>query len=76
MAIDYKKAGVLIYMAIPMSYYTGVYRLLNAQHFTKEVGIGFGLDFTFTLALLFIQGLNNATLNSETIEKYMAAGPF
>jgi hypothetical protein len=66
----------VLHAAIPWSYYTGVYRLFNAQHFTMAIGVGFGLEFFFTVALLFLQGLNNAVLNSETVEKYAAAGPF
>jgi hypothetical protein len=42
-----------------LTYYTGVFRLLDAKNFTKEIGIGFGVDILFTLALLFLQGMNN-----------------
>ena len=40
------------------------------------MGIGFSLDLVFTLALMFIQGLNNAVLNAESIESGMAKGSF
>ena len=40
------------------------------------MGIGFGIDIFFTVTILFLQGLNNAVLNSDTMEKYMAEGPF
>ena len=43
-----------MYTAIPYSFYTGVYRMLNSKHFAKEIGLGFGLDITFTLGLLFL----------------------
>lgn len=59
-----------------MAYYTGIYRIFNAQNFTKSIGIGFGIDIFFTLAVIFLQGLNNATLNIESMEKAMAEGPF
>lgn len=59
-----------------MAYYTGIYRVFNAQNFTKSIGIGFGIDILFTVSILFLQGLNNAVLNADTMEKYMAEGPF
>lgn len=65
-----------MYTAIPYSYYTGVYRMLNSKHFAKEIGLGFGLDIAFTLALLFLQGLNNSAINGETVDVYKVAGPF
>lgn len=66
----------MLHTAIPMAYYTGIYRIFNAQNFTKSIGIGFGIDIFFTLAVIFLQGLNNATLNIESMEKAMAEGPF
>ena len=48
------KEGALLYLAIPVCYYTGAFRLLSSTHFTKEVGLGFGIEIFFTLALIFI----------------------
>ena len=73
---QFQYQGAFLYSAIALSYYTGFYRLLNAQHFTKAMGIGFTLDLLFTLALMFIQGLNNAVLNAESIEHGLAKGTF
>lgn len=73
----YRKAGFMLYTAVPITYLTGVYRLLGAKNFSKEIGIGFGLDIFFTLALFFLQGLNNATLTASSVEKQLiAAGSF
>ena len=72
---EYLKAGFLLYTAIPFLYVTGFYRTVNTQHFALEVGFGFGFDFVFTLSFFFLQGINNATLNADTPEKYMALGP-
>ena len=67
----------MLYTAVPITYLTGVYRLLGAKNFSKEIGIGFGLDIFFTLALFFLQGLNNATLTASSVEKQLiAAGSF
>lgn len=40
------------------------------------MGVGFGLDLVFTISILFLQGLNNAVLNKNAVEKYAAEGPF
>ena len=67
----------MLYTAVPITYLTGVYRLLGAKNFSKEIGIGFGLDIFFTLALFFLQGINNATLTASSVEKQLiAAGSF
>ena len=36
-------------------YWTGVYRMLNAKDFSKEIGIGFGLEILFTWSLFFLE---------------------
>jgi hypothetical protein len=73
----YLKAGFMLYTAIPITYLTGVYRLLGAKNFSKEIGLGFGLDVFFSLALFFLQGLNNATLTNSSVEKQLiASGSF
>jgi len=52
----------MLYIAVPLTYVSGCFRLLPVKNFARDVGIGFGFDFLFLLALFFIQGLNNATL--------------
>jgi hypothetical protein len=59
----YQKQGASLYTAIPLFYITGSYRLMGCTNFTKEITIGFILDFMFTLAMVFIQSINNATLS-------------
>ena len=36
--------------------------MLGGTNFTKEIALGFVLDFVFTLAMIFIQAINNSTL--------------
>lgn len=62
----YQKQGASLYTAIPLFYITGSFRLMGCTNFTQEITIGFILDFTFTLAMVFIQSINNATLSSVT----------
>ena len=37
---------------------------MGSTNFTKEISIGFILDFIFTLAMVFIQAINNSTLSA------------
>lgn len=46
--------GVILYLGIPLSYYTGVYRIMSVKAFAKEVGLGFVYDLFFTLVLIFL----------------------
>lgn len=73
---DYLQAGVMLYVAVPLTYVSGCFRLLPVKNFAREVGTGFALDFFFLLPLFFIQGLNNATLQVNEIEKMIAADQF
>ena len=66
----------MLYTALPLSYISGFYRLMCSRSFAKEIAIGFGLDVVLTLALFFVQMLNNSTLNSFTIEKDLASSDF
>ncbi len=50
----YKKQGLILYTAIPFLYYTGVYRIMGAKNFAREIGFGFLLEIIFTLVLLFL----------------------
>lgn len=61
---EFRNHGILLYISICFTYYTGVYRLIDAKNFAKEIGIGFGVDILFTLGLLFIQGMNNVGVQS------------
>ncbi len=58
----YVQYGILLYVAVPLTFVSGCFRLLPVKNFAREVGTGFALDFFFLLPLFFIQGLNNATL--------------
>ena len=60
---DHTKAGCMLYTVLPLAYFTGGYRLLNFKNFPGEIGCGLALDFFINvLPLLFLQGINNATL--------------
>lgn len=48
-------------------YWTGVFRFLNIKNFAMEIGIGFALDIFFVVALVFLQGVNNATLTASPL---------
>ena len=53
----------MLYTVLPLAYFTGGYRLLNFKNFPGEIGCGLALDFFINvLPLLFLQGINNATL--------------
>jgi hypothetical protein len=76
LSLEYRNSGFLLYTAIPLTYVTGFYRYLGCTNFVKEMSFGFVLDILETLALLFLQGLNNSTLNSNTVQKDFAIGYF
>lgn len=49
------KLGVWLYSALPITYFTGSYRLLNFKNFPGEIGCGLAIDFFLNaLPLLFI----------------------
>ena len=64
-----KVSGMLLYSALPLSYLTGCYRLLNFKNFYKEIGLGLVIDLLLnTVAMLIVQGLNNSYLNTNAAE--------
>lgn len=73
---NFVKAGILMYLAIPLTLISGAFRLLPVRNFSREVGTGFAIDLVYLLPLFFIQGLNNATLQANEIEKMIASGQF
>jgi hypothetical protein len=38
---QYRNQGLMLYIAIPLTYLTGVYRMMGAKNFAKELGFGF-----------------------------------
>ena len=57
------KRGCVLYTAVPLTFFTGSYRLLNFRNFAKEVGMGLAIDFLlYILPMILIQGINNATV--------------
>jgi hypothetical protein len=70
---DYQNDGYKLYIAVPLMYWTGVYRMINPRDFVKEIGIGFGLEILFTWTLFFLQGVNNSTLAATYSEKSLFA---
>ena len=61
---EHTKNGQILYVFLPLSYFTGYYRLLDFKNFPSEIGTGLALDFALNaLPLLFIQTINNATLS-------------
>ena len=52
---EHSRLGLLLYTVIPLTYFTGSYRLLNFKNFPSEIGCGLVIDFFFNaLPLLFI----------------------
>ena len=73
---EYRNAGFMLYAAMPLSYISGLFRLMGSTNFAKEIGIGFCFDLIFTLAMFFIQAVNNSNLHQLMPEKDMAQGYF
>lgn len=56
-------------MSVPLTFFTGSYRLLNFREFAKEVGLGLAIDlFLYTLPMIMVQALNNATVDMDLID--------
>ena len=52
---DHTQAGCILYTVLPISYFTGGYRLLNFKNFPGEIGCGLALDFFLNvMPLLFL----------------------
>ena len=62
----HRQRGCVLYTAVPLTFFTGSYRLLNFRNFAKEVGTGLAIDFLlYILPMIMIQGLNNATVGKQ-----------
>lgn len=60
----HERMGCLLYMAVPLTYFTGSYRMLDFRNFAKEVGIGLGIDlFLYILPMILVQHVNDATVS-------------
>ena len=60
---EHTRLGYMLYTVLPMTYFTGSYRLLNFKNFPTVIGSGIIYDFFLNaLPLLFIMAINNATL--------------
>ena len=68
----YTCAGILLYTAVPMTFISGVYRILPVKNFARDVATGFCLDLAYILTIFFLQALNNSTLQTEELEKALA----
>ena len=69
-AIHFKRNGVLLYLGVPLSQVTGVYRMLNFKNFNRDQAFGLVADCLINmLAMLIIQAINNSQLNSEAAIK-------
>jgi hypothetical protein len=64
---DHRKRGCVLYAALPMSIFTGHYRISNRKHFVKEVVLGLLLDYLYLLAMINVTGLNNSAVLQEMI---------
>ena len=52
---------------LPINYLIGSYRLLSFKNFPLEIGCGLAIDFfLYVLPMLFIQGVNGATMIYDT----------
>lgn len=66
----FKRNGVLLYLGVPLSQVTGIYRMLNFKNFSRDHSFGLGADCLLNmLAMLIIQAINNSQLNSEAAIK-------
>lgn len=62
----FKRNGFLLYLALPVSQITGIYRFTNFKNFHTEVAFGLGADSLLNmLIMLFVQVVNNSKLKSE-----------
>ena len=60
---SHTRYGCLLYSTLPLSYFTGSYRLIDSKNFPSQKGTGIILDFFFyALPMLFIQAINNSSL--------------
>jgi len=64
---DHRKRGCVLYTALPMSIFTGHYRISNRKHFAKQVVLGLLLDYLYLLAMVNVTGLNNSAVLQEMI---------
>ncbi len=51
----YLNKGYKLYIAVPLTYWTGVFRILDQQNFGREKAIGFIIDISFTIVLMILQ---------------------
>jgi len=66
---EHFKLGIWLYSVLPVTYFTGSYRLLNFKNFPGEIGCGLIFDFFLNaLPLLFIQAINNTTLSQKSYD--------
>ena len=60
----------MLYLAVPLSQVTGIYRMLNFRNFHKDVAFGLALDCLLNmLAMLIVLAINNSKLNSQAAIK-------
>ena len=51
----------MLYLAVPFSQITGIYRMLNYKNFHKEVAFGLSVDAVLNmLCMLIVQAVNNS----------------
>ena len=63
---EHTRKGYMLYTVLPMTYFTGSYRMLNFKNFPTVIGSGLLYDFFLNaLPLLFIMAINNATLAQQ-----------
>ena len=58
---EFKRNGLMLYLAVPFSQITGIYRMLNYKNFHKEVAFGLSVDAVLNmLCMLIVQAVNNS----------------
>ena len=58
-----------MYLALPFSQITGIYRLLNYKNFHREIAFGLSVDSLLNmLCMLIVQAVNNSSLQARASE--------
>lgn len=78
---QFKRNGCLLYTVLPLGYVIGSYRLFSFKNFPLEIGAGLAIDFfCYSLPMIFVQGINSATQESEmsqtTLQTFCFASKF
>jgi hypothetical protein len=51
---EYNRKGWMLYFGLPMSLFTGTYRMTSRKHFAKFVIFGFIIDVLYLLGMFYV----------------------